>query len=390
VFRAEQQLLPHRRYPMARLQKSRSGQPLFETAFNFNHFHVYQGVEGLAGVEVTNPEIFEYTNFTLMANFDLDPASAELTVRLNYDSGQLTAAQAKGLSGYYLRTLEAMVSDADAGVFDADLLSEAERTEVVDGFNATDEAYPLDDVCLHELFERQVQRTPDAVALVWEEGQWTYAELNARANRLAHRLRELGVGPDVPVGVCLERSPEMVVSLYAVLKAGGAYLPLDPEYPASRLASILEDSGLELVLAQEALTGVLGDWPGRVLAVDTQWDQIAAEDDTNPAGISGPEHLAYVIYTSGSTGRPKGVMVEHAGICNRLWWMQQEYGLTGSDRVLQKTPYSFDVSVWEFFWPLLTGASLVVARSGGHQDASYLAELIRRTGVRGRRVGVAV
>jgi amino acid adenylation domain-containing protein len=207
------------------------------------------------------------------------------------------------------------------------------------------------------LFAAQVARTPAAVAVRYEGADVSYAELDRRANRLAHHLRGLGVGPESVVGVCLDRSVELVVALLGIHKAGGAYLPLDPDYPAERIHYVRADSGARVMITPETFADLSGP-------------------DHDPDVAVLPEHPAYVIYTSGSTGRPKGVVIEHRGIVNRLLWMQEEYGLTGADRVLQKTPYSFDVSVWEFFWPLITGATLVMATPGGHRDPGHLARTL--------------
>jgi amino acid adenylation domain-containing protein len=229
---------------------------------------------------------------------------------------------------------------------------------------------------LASLFAKQVERTPRAVAVVFEEKRLTYEELNARANQLAHRLQALGVGPEVAVGVFMERSVEMLVALYGIVKAGGAYVPLDPEYPRERVALMLEDVRPPVLLTQSHLAGQLPAFAGSVIELDAQWEEIAKESVAEPENRARPENLAYVIFTSGSTGRPKGVMNTHRGICNRLLWMQEAYELTPHDIVLQKTPFSFDVSVWEFFWPLMTGARLVIAEPGGHRDSVYLSRLI--------------
>ncbi|HEU4881105.1 MAG TPA: amino acid adenylation domain-containing protein, partial [Longimicrobium sp.] len=258
---------------------------------------------------------------------------------------------------------------------------EAERALVAEEWNRTEAEVPADR-CIHELFESQTARTPDAAAVSFEEESLTYAELNARANRLAHHLRGHGVGPEVRVGVLMERSLEMVVSLLAILKAGGAYVPLDPGLPTERLAYMLDDSGVPLVLTQAALRESVPAREGvAVLAVDDAAEEIAAESAENLAGGVGPDSLAYVIYTSGSTGRPKGVMNAHRGVVNRLVWMQAQFGIGADDVVLQKTPFGFDVSVWEFFWPLQQGAGLVMARPDGHRDPAYLRDVIEREGV---------
>lgn len=174
----------------------------------------------------------------------------------------------------------------------------------------------------------------------------------------------------------IERSIEMVVGLLGILKAGGAYVPLDEAYPKERLAFMLEDAAVPILLTAQRLLQSVSNIEAEVVCLDANWGQIARESAENPGRAVAAENLAYVIYTSGSTGRPKGAMNTHRGICNRLLWMQDAYKLNDSDSVMQKTPFSFDVSVWEFFWPLLTGARLVVARPAGHQDSSYLADLI--------------
>jgi amino acid adenylation domain-containing protein len=205
----------------------------------------------------------------------------------------------------------------------------------------------------------------------------SYRELNSRANQVAHYLRKLGVKPEVRVAICMERSLEMVVGLLGILKAGGAYVPLDPEYPTERLAYMVENAQAPVLLVQERVLGRLTTYTGRVVRLEEQWSAISLESDANlPLDLT-EENLAYVIYTSGSTGKPKGAMNTHAGIVNRLWWMQQQYQMEPGERVLQKTPFSFDVSVWEFFWPLITGGCLVVARPGGHRESGYLVDLIQ-------------
>jgi len=260
------------------------------------------------------------------------------------------------------------------------LLAESERQQLLVAWNDTARNYG-DQALLHRLIEKQVALTPDSVALEFDGKKLTYVELNRRANQLARVLRQKGVRPDVLVGVFAERSFEMVLSLLAVLKAGGAYVPLDPSYPAERLTHMIEDARTPLVLAQPHLANQLPKSVKEVHLLDATWKSYGDVSGDDLDDNSTPENLAYVIFTSGSTGRPKGAMNEHRGICNRLLWMQEEYGLTDKDRVLQKTPYSFDVSVWEFFWPLLAGARLVIARPEGHRDSPYLVELIRDSGI---------
>ncbi|NRN17192.1 non-ribosomal peptide synthetase, partial [Serratia marcescens] len=246
------------------------------------------------------------------------------------------------------------------------------------GWNRTERDYPLDQT-LAALFEQQVRRTPDATALVSGAESLSYAQLNARANRLAHALIARGVGPDSRVAVCAERGLNMVTALFGILKAGGAYVPLDPAYPGERLQYILQDADPVLLLADAAGRAALGEPATPQLALEAALpDTLSAE---NPERRAQASHLAYVIYTSGSTGKPKGAMNEHRGVVNRLVWMQETYGLTAADTVLQKTPFGFDVSVWEFFWPLMVGARLVMAKPEGHKDPDYLSRAIEQYGV---------
>ncbi|WP_154839858.1 non-ribosomal peptide synthetase, partial [Burkholderia pseudomallei] len=257
--------------------------------------------------------------------------------------------------------------------------------QVVYAWNATERDYPIEQ-CIHQLFEAQVDRKPEAIALTFDGQRLGYAELNARANRLAHYLQERGVGPDRLVALCAERGIEMVVGLLAILKAGGAYVPLDPSHPPERLRRMLDDTNPVAVLVDDIGADALASFESHVAARSPRVHlsrDIAQWRACSPANPSTPREraarrLAYVIYTSGSSGEPKGVMNEHRGVVNRLWWMQQTYALDERDAVLQKTPFSFDVSVWEFFWPLMSGARLVIAKPEGHKDPAYLSELIDR------------
>lgn len=324
---------------------------------------------------------FQYDGQT---NFDLTLLAygdRELLLRLEYQLDRYGAETAERLLVQVSGLLTNLENHLDKPAVRIPYLTEAE-VERLDDWNATDQPYELD-TTLVELFERQVATTPDAVALELGDDSLSYEDLNERANRLAHHLRKLAVGPDVTVGVYMERSFEMMVAIYAILKAGGAYVPLDPENPPSRTAFTVEDSGVTTVLIQAHLEArFLADGPETPNVTTTVIDAPSPPwvdlETTNPEPIAGPNDLAYLLYTSGSTGRPKGVMVEHRAIVNRLLWMQDVYGLTEQDCVLQKTPYTFDVSVWELFWPLEVGARLALAEPGGHRDPAYLAAAIDR------------
>ncbi|HVJ91897.1 MAG TPA: amino acid adenylation domain-containing protein [Labilithrix sp.] len=318
-------------------------------------------------------------NATTTAKFDLS-LSLEQTAEclrgsLEYNTDLFDAATVERMLEHYRLLLEGMVADPARRVSEISLLTASEREKLLVEWNATEASYPHDGTAI-SVFEAQVDKTPDAIAVIFEERQLTYRELNTRANQLAHHLRGLGIGPDSLVGLCLERSLEMVVGIVGILKASAAYVPLDPTYPEERLGFMLEDSDLAVVLTQSGLVERLPGQRARRLSLDTEWSLIEREREDNPAASSGPKNLAYVMYTSGSTGRPKGVLCTHGGLSNRLHWMQKAFRLSSTDAVLQKTPFSFDVSVWEFLWPLMVGARLVVARPEGHRDGRYLVDAI--------------
>ncbi|HVH13547.1 MAG TPA: amino acid adenylation domain-containing protein, partial [Longimicrobium sp.] len=323
--------------------------------------------------------------FDAQAKADLSLALGERDGRIAgdvlYSTALFERATVERYAGYLRRVLEQMVADDGRRVERLALMPESERARVVREWNRTDSDRPSE-ACIHELFEAQAARTPDAPAVVSEAGTLSYAELNAGANRLAHHLRALGVGPDVRVGICVERSPEMVVALLGVLKAGGTYVPLDPSYPADRLEYMLADSAPAAVLAQGALRDRFAGAGIPVLELDADAPAWADRPATNPArGELTPAHAAYVIYTSGSTGRPKGVMNTHGAVAALLASSQALWQLGAGDAVLQNIPYSFDVSVRELFWPLMAGGRVVLPRPDGHRDVAYIIETIGREGI---------
>ncbi|MBL8300797.1 MAG: amino acid adenylation domain-containing protein [Rhodanobacteraceae bacterium] len=303
-----------------------------------------------------------------------------LELRLDYDCDVFLAETIEAFGERLLRLLRGIVENAASPIGDLPLLSAQESAYLLRGLNDTARSYPLDR-CIHELFEAQVDQTPDVSALKFENHELSYAQLDERANRLAHYLRAQGVGPDARVGLLVERSLEMVIGILGIFKAGGAYVPLDPAYPAQRLEFLLHDSAPQAVLTQTALRDRLPVSGMPTLCLD---DAAAVLEEFPATRLSAADigltsrHLAYVIYTSGSTGQPKGVMNEHAPVLNRLLWARDAYAFGGGDRLLQKTPYSFDVSVGELLMPLLCGAQLVMARPGGHLDPDYLAATIAR------------
>jgi len=303
--------------------------------------------------------------------------SGALRGEMEYRTDLFDATTIQQLAAHFQRLLGGVVASPGATLDRLPLLEDSERRRILVEWNATDRQYPLDSP-VHELFARQAATTPAAPAVILGDRQLSYAELNRRANRLAHRLRELGVSRDVPVGVCLERSLEMMVALLGVLKAGGAFLPLDPEYPSERLQLMLRDSGARVILTQKALTHVLAMADGAtVLALDGDPDPVSHLPETDPDVRCSPDDLAYLIYTSGSTGQPKGVLSAHRGLTNLICWFVEQLKLTAADRVLQKTSISFDAALPELFGPLLVGAPVVLASPGEHRDVAHLARTLR-------------
>ncbi len=358
---------------VAELQPERdlSRNPLIQVMFTLQNAPV--PVMEFAGLTLSPVEFDSgMTKFDLILTLSETPEG--LTGRLEYNTDLFDAATIAKMVRYFQTLLTGIVSDPDQSILNLPLLTTAERHQLLVEWNDNQIDYPQDK-CIHQLFEAQVERTPDAVAVVFEEQQLTYQQLNQRANQLAHYLRTLGVKPEVLVGLCLERSLEMVVGLLGILKAGGTYVPLDPADPQERLAFMLEDARVAVLIQQQKVEG-LPEHKARVVFLDADWQVIAQHSEENFVGGVTIDNLAYVIYTSGSTGRSKGVMNTHHGLCNRLLWMQDAYRLTTADGVLHKTPFSFDVSIWELLWPLLSGAQLVVARPEGHKDSAYLVKLI--------------
>jgi amino acid adenylation domain-containing protein len=317
------------------------------------------------------------------AKFDLSLTAWEeggvLSGAMEYNTDLFEEETVRRMLVHYETLLRSVVGDAEQKVSEVALLSAAEEQQLLVEWNDTAQDYPAH--CIHELFTQQVERTPDAVALIFEEQQISYRELNQRANQLAHYLQRRGVGPDVLVGLMAERSFEMVVGLLGILKAGGAYLPLDPAYPQARLAFMLEDAGARLLLTQARLVSQLQQHGTEVVLLDEDWAAINAESGENATSTTRPENLAYVIYTSGSTGQPKGARGTHGGAVNRFHWMWQRYPFAVGEVCCQKTSLSFGDAVWEVFGPLLAGVRSVLIAQADVSDVRRLAQLIAEHGV---------
>ncbi|HEX8246226.1 MAG TPA: amino acid adenylation domain-containing protein, partial [Longimicrobium sp.] len=379
----------HQEVPFERLvaelqpERSLSHSPLFQVLLTLQNAG---GDAVLPGLRVSEVEA-DRGSSKLDLSLVLTATAGGLRGRLTYSTDLFERGTAERMVSHLERVLEQVAADPDVRISRLALLGEAERALALQAWNRTDAEYAAAS-CIHELFERQVERAPGATAVRFGDERLSYAELNARANRLAHHLRALGVRPEVRVALCVERGPEMVAAVLAVLKAGGAYVPLDPSYPVDRLQYMLADSAPAVVLTQravaEALAGVLGGLGGGVpvLELDASTQPWASEAETNPArgGLS-PEHPAYVIYTSGSTGRPKGVLVPHRGLCNVAAAQQRTFGVGPDDRVLQFASLSFDAAAFELVMALASGAALCVASRDELLPGPGLLALLRRHAV---------
>ena len=296
---------------------------------------------------------------------------------IHYDSNAFCLEDIKLLVERFQTLLESATSNPEASLCELVILSAAERQRLLVEFNDTETDYRTESR-IHQLFEEQVELTPTNVAAAFRDVRLTYAELNARANQLAHYLQTMGVGSEVPVAICMERCLEMVVAIIGILKAGGAYVPLDPAFPIGRRAFILEDTRAPVLLTHRCVVQDGPAAPGvRVVCMDSEGDTIAQESKENPLSKTTGRNAAYVIYTSGSTGQPKGVIVEHRGLVNAVNWLTETLQLSARDRCLLKTPITFDAAGREIFPILMAGGSLVVAEPDGHRDCGYIAETIR-------------
>ncbi|WAH56504.1 non-ribosomal peptide synthase/polyketide synthase [Pseudomonas silvicola] len=349
------------------------GRSLFDTLLVFENYPVAQALQekAPAGLGFENVSNVEQTSFpfTLLVN-----QGERLSLHANFDRAAFGESTARALLGHLVTLMCGLIDDLNRPLGQLSTLDPDQRSVIVGDFNRT-----LSDTSghlpVHQGFEQQVERTPETIALVCADQTLTYQALDERANAVAHRLLAVGVGAQTLVGVCAERSVEMVVALLGILKAGAAYVPFDPDYPSDRLTYMVEDSGVGVLLCQAHLADRL---PLDRVATPLILETIGRSPVRAPSGWQGAQSLAYMIYTSGSTGRPKGAANRHGALSNRIAWMQRAYSLGPQDVVLQKTPFSFDVSVWEFFWPLSTGARLVMAGPGDHRDPARLIELIER------------
>ncbi len=346
--------------------------PLVQVTFQLLNFSE-------TGMALRDLDVLQLPSSSQRVRFDLEMHvwQRETTLRgiLIYSTDLFDGSTIERMVGHFVTLLEGIVADPDQPISDLPLLTKAERHQLLVEWNDTAVEYP-GDKCVHQLFEEQVERTPDAIALIFEEQELTYRELNERANQLAHHLIALGVGPETLVGLCLERSAELVVGVLGILKAGGAYVPLDAALPPQRLEFMLQDAAVEHLVTQSSLYDRFPPIGCSVTCIDIEAAVLKACDCSNPSSGVAADHLAYVMYTSGSTGTPKGVTLTHRAISNHMGWLLNAFPFDAHDNVLQKTPVSFDASVWEFFAPLHCGARLTLAYPGEHRVPTDLVRTI--------------
>ncbi|MEG4594111.1 amino acid adenylation domain-containing protein [Microcoleus sp. F8_C2] len=349
----------HRELPFEKLveilqpERSLSYTPLFQVMFML--------LDELPEIQMEGLRVSPLAVETGITHFDLalfiEKTSSGLIGEWEYNTDFFDDATIARITAHFHTLLSGIVANPEAPISDLPLLTQQEQHQLLFEWNDTTKDYPQDK-CIHQLFEAQVENSPNAVAVVFEGKQLTYRELNARANQLAHYLQSLGVGPEVLVGICVERSFDMIIGLLGTLKAAGAYIPIDPAYPTDRIAYMLDDSRLPVLLTQQKLVASLPEHQARVVCLDSDWEEISAQRELSPITGVTPDNLAYVIYTSGSTGKPKGVLIPHCGLLNLVFWHQRTFSIASSDRATQLAGTAFDASVWEL-WPYLAaGASI--------------------------------
>jgi amino acid adenylation domain-containing protein len=345
--------------PITRVQEwsdIASGKPLFENLLSFENYNLTSALQAQGGKWVNREfKLIGFTNYPIAVAGYLE---SELLLEISYDRNRFEDITISRMMRHLQTLLENVVANPQQRLSEVPMLTKIERNQMLFDWNDTSSAYPRR-FCVHELFEQQVEQTPDTIALVYEDKMLTYRQLNTRANQLAHYLKKLGVHPEIPVGLCLERSLEMVISLLGILKAGGFYVPLDPAYPDARLALMLADSQAPVLLTQQKLLKGLPQTAAHVVFLDADWEAIGKESYENPNSGTVAENLAYVMYTSGSTGRPKGVSVNHRSVV-RLVKETNYVKLSAEEVFLQFSPISFDASTFEIWASLLNGARLVI------------------------------
>ena len=351
--------------------------PVFQVMFVLGNFSF--PTKRLSEISLT-PSLFADSNIGIDLTLQLQTTPEGISGWFDYNIDLFEAATIARMAGHFQTLLESIVANPDQHLSDLPLLTPAEQHQLLVEWNNTQTDYP-NNTCIHQLFEAQVKRTPDAIAVVFENQQLTYQQLNHRANQLAHYLQNLGVKPEVLVGICLERSPLMLVALLAILKAGGAYVPLDPDYPAERLAFMLQDTQAPVLLTQQQLVESLPACGTYLVSLDTGWEAIAGKSEENPEHEVTLDNLVYTIYTSGSTGKPKGITMSHRCLSNLILWQLQNSTVPNGAKTLQFTSLSFDVSCQEIFSTWCSGGTLVLLSEELRRDTVGLLDFLTNEGI---------
>ncbi|MGJ0607770.1 amino acid adenylation domain-containing protein [Cylindrospermopsis raciborskii] len=368
---AEQALVANRRFPLPEVQRLNGGLPLYETSLNFIHFHVYQGLLNWREVELLKSTSFEETNIPFAVTWNQEVASANISLNIAYSHAEFTQDQVDNIANYYQLCSE-LVSENCVGNREFSLAPQ----EFIYEKQLSTSRPTITPV--HQIVAQQAAVRPKEIAVICEGEGWTYEQLNQKANQLAHFLQSQGITQEKPVGICLERSLDMVCAMLGVMKAGGCYVPIDPHYPSARVQSMLEGANLDLLLTRSDLKVNYHQNSQKTIFVDTQHREIGEQSKANLNVSVFPDNIAYIIFTSGSTGKAKGVAISHGALVSHQTWFVDKFSVTNADIVLQKTPFSFDASVWEFWTPLMVGGKLVMAKPGGHQDPAYLVKTIQQ------------
>lgn len=359
VFRLETEILPHRTFPLAEIQRVLDQRPLFDVGFNYVHFHVYEGLLNLPQIQVENVDIFEETDFPFLTEFCLVPGSAALQLNLIYDTQQFADTQVDQYANYYQAAMFDMVTNPQTPYHRRSLISSQERQHLIQSANQNLKDF-VSSQTLVSAFNQTVAKHANKTALVYQQTSLSFGELEIQANRLAHYLQAKGIGPETLVGLCLERSEQLIISILGILKAGGAYVPIDPAYPSDRLEFLFRDSGIMLLITQRSVISQLPECGAEMIILEDIAEEIEQENSQAPEVNILPQNAAYVIYTSGSTGQPKGCIVTHANVIRLFNSTETWFNFDSEDIWTLFHSYAFDFSVWEMWGGLLYGGQVVV------------------------------
>ncbi|MNO39694.1 Linear gramicidin synthase subunit B [compost metagenome] len=389
AFRTETTLLPYRRYPMAQIQRDQGGQPLFETVFNYTHFHVAEKLLKLPELGLTDMDAVLETDFPLRAEFSRDIASGHVRFELHYNASILSESRVREVAGYYQKAFACLLSNRHDRYLHQDLLSQEEKELLLYRWNRSNASQDpfLPEVSFPQLFEERAANWPNRIAASYLDQSISYLELDARSNKAARELIGRGAGSGVCVAVLGQRNLDFLITLIAVLKSGGVYVPLDPHYPEERIADMVDISCSKLVVTSDEYAKSFerimeARNPGQLCEIVTMTDLLQADHAADSPGMyPGKDQLAYIIFTSGSTGRPKGAMVEHKGMMNHLFAKITDLHLTADDRIAQNASQCFDISVWQFLSGLLVGGSVYICEDELVYNAAAMLQVIERKGI---------